>query len=130
MLDLELLRAAPLERHPFDFVVVPGFVRGDALPAILADFPPIRCAGSYPVESLDYGPAFSGLVAALIGPALGQAVAEKFGVNLRGRPTMLTVRGNSDGKDGRIHTGFRYNRRVMIFVSESVWNVSHSTGTG
>jgi SM-20-related protein len=121
MLDLELLRAAPLERHPFDFVVVPGFVRGDALPAILADFPPIRGAGSYPVESLDYGPAFAGLVAALTGPALGQVVAEKFGVDLRGRPTMLTVRGNSDGKDGRIHTDSETKIITLLLYLNPVW---------
>jgi hypothetical protein len=121
MLDLELLRAAPLERDPFDFVVVPGFVRGDALPAILADFPPIRGAGSYPVESLDYGPAFAGLVAALTGPALGQVVAEKFDVDLRGRPTMLTVRGNSDGKDGRIHTDSETKIITLLLYLNPVW---------
>ncbi len=121
MLDLELLRAATLERHPFDFIVVPGFVRGDALPAILADFPPIRGAGSYPVQSLDYGPAFAGLVAALTGPALGQAVAEKFSVDLRGRPTMLTVRGNSDGKDGRIHTDSETKIITLLLYLNPVW---------
>lgn len=121
MLDLEMLRAAPLERHPFDFVVVSGFVRGDALPAILADFPPIRGAGSYPAESLDYGPAFSGLVAALTGPALGEVVAEKFGVDLRGRPTMLTVRGNSDGKDGRIHTDSETKIITLLLYLNPVW---------
>jgi SM-20-related protein len=121
MLDLELLHAAPLERHPFDFVVVPGFVRGDALPAILADFPPIRGAGSYPVESLDYGPAFGGLVAALTGPTLGQAVAKKFGVDLRGRPTMLTVRGNSDGKDGRIHTDSETKIITLLLYLNPIW---------
>jgi SM-20-related protein len=121
MLDLELLRSTPLERHPFDFVVVAGFVRGDVLPAILADFPPIRGAGSYPVESLDYGPAFAGLVAALTGPALGQAMAEKFEVDLRGRPTMLTVRGNSDGKDGRIHTDSETKIITLLLYLNRVW---------
>jgi SM-20-related protein len=121
MLDLELLRAAPLERDPFEFVVVPGFVREEAQPAILADFPPIRGAGSYPVEGLDYGPAFAGLVAALIGPPLGQAVAEKFGVDLRGRPTMLTVRGNSDGKDGRIHTDSETKIITLLLYLNPVW---------
>jgi SM-20-related protein len=121
MLDLELLRAAPLERDPFDFVVVPGFVRRDALPAILADFPPIRGSGSYPVESLDYGAGFAGLVAALTGPALGQVVAEKFDVDLRGRPTMLTVRGNSDGKDGRTHTDSETKIITLLLYLNPVW---------
>jgi SM-20-related protein len=121
MLDLELLRAAPLQRHPFEFLVVQGFVRGDAMPAILADFPAVRGAGSYPVESLDYGPAFTGLVAALTGPDLARAVAEKFGVDLGGRPTMLTVRGNSDGKDGRIHTDSETKIITLLLYLNPVW---------
>jgi SM-20-related protein len=121
MLDLELLRAAPLQRHPFEFLVVQGFVRGDAMPAILADFPAVRGAGSYPVESLDYGPAFAGLVAALTGPDLARAVAEKFGVDLGGRPTMLTVRGNSDGKDGRIHTDSETKIITLLLYLNPVW---------
>ena len=39
LLDLDRLRAAPLVRDPFDFVVVEEFVRHDALAALLADFP-------------------------------------------------------------------------------------------
>jgi SM-20-related protein len=121
MLDLELLRAAPLQRHPFEFLVVQEFVRGAAMPAILADFPAVRGAGSYPVESLDYGPAFAGLVAALTGPDLARAVAEKFGVDLGGRPTMLTVRGNSDGKDGRIHTDSETKIITLLLYLNPVW---------
>ena len=44
-------------------------------------------------------------MSALTDPALRQAVEEKFVVELAGRPTMVTVRGRSDGTDGRIHTG-------------------------
>jgi SM-20-related protein len=124
LLDLDRLRAAPLERDPFDFVVVEGFVRGAALPAIVADFPAIRGAGSYPVESLDYGAAFADLVAALTGPALGQAVAQKFAVDLGGRPTMLTVRGNSDGKDGRIHTDSETKIITLLLYLNPVWDLA------
>ena len=58
VLDLDRLRAAPLRRDPFDFIVVDQFLRPAALPPLLADFPEIRRHGSFPVESLDYGPGF------------------------------------------------------------------------
>jgi SM-20-related protein len=121
LLDLGRLRAAPLERDPFDFVVVEEFVRTEALPAILADFPALRGAGSFPVESLDYGIAFAGLVAALTGPALARAVAEKFAVDLDGRPTMLTVRGFGDRKDGRIHTDSATKIITLLLYLNAVW---------
>ena len=121
MLDLDRLRAAPLERDPFEFVVVDEFVRRDALPGILADFPAMRGHGSYPIESLDCGPAFAGLVAALTGPALAAAVEEKFAVDLGGRPTLLTVRGNSNGRDGAIHTDTATKIITLLLYLNPVW---------
>jgi SM-20-related protein len=103
-LDLERLRASPLCRDPFDFVVVEKFVHRDELTAAIADFPDIRKHGSFPVDVVEFGPGFARLVAALTAPPLRAAIEEKFATDLRGRPTMITVRGKSDGKDGRIHT--------------------------
>jgi SM-20-related protein len=84
--------------------VVDKFVRDDELTAAIADFPDIRNHGSFPVDVLEFGPGFGRLVAALTAPPLRAAIEEKFAIDLGGRPTMITVRGKSDGKDGRIHT--------------------------
>jgi len=104
ILDLERLRASPLQRDPFDFVVVDNFVGPEHWSALDADFPQVRKHGSFPLPALSSGPAFSRLAAELEGDALREAIAEKFAIDLDGRPTMITVRGRSDGKDGRIHT--------------------------
>ncbi len=117
------MRAAPLERDPFEFVVVEEFVDRGALPALLADFPPVRGAGSYPVEALEYGPAFRDLVAALTGPDLARAVADKFAVELGGRPTLLTVRGMGDRKDGRIHTDSATKIITLLLYMNPVWEM-------
>ena len=124
VLDLERLRAAPLEHDPFDFVVVEEFVPAAALPAILADFPAVRGAGSFPIESLEYGAAFADLVAALTGPPLARAVGEKFAVDLDGRPTMLTVRGFGDAEDGRIHTDSASKIITLLLYMNSAWEPS------
>jgi SM-20-related protein len=124
VLDLDRLRAVALEHDPFDFIVVEGFVRTEALPAILADFPAVGAAGSFPVECLDYGVAFAGLVAALTSPALARAVGEKFAIDLDGRPTMLTVRGFGDRKDGRIHTDSATKIITLLLYLNAVWEPS------
>lgn len=126
ILDMDRLGAVPLERDPFDFVVVENFVCDDALAAILADFPAIRGAGSYPAAILKYGPAFADLVAALTGPELARAVAAKFGVDLTGRPTLLTVRGMGDAKDGYIHTDSKTKIITLLLYMNPVWE--HSEG--
>jgi SM-20-related protein len=124
ILDLDRLRAAPLERDPFEFIVVEEFVRRDALAALVADFPAIRGSGSYPAESLECGPAFRELVAALTGPDLGRAVGEKFAVDLSHRPTLVTVRGVSDGKDGRIHTDSETKIITLLLYMNPVWDLA------
>jgi SM-20-related protein len=126
VLDLDRLLAAPLNRDPFDFVVVEQFLRAGALPSLIADFPEIRRHGSFPVESLDYGPGFARLVAALTGSAIREAIEEKFGIDLSGRPTLLTVRGKSDEKDGRIHTDSKTKIITLLLYMNPVWD--HAEG--
>jgi len=121
LLDLDRLRAAPLCRDPFDFVVVEDVVCRDELSPLVADFPPVPGHGSFPVESLACGSVFSRLVAALTGPALRSAVEEKFGLDLGGRPTMVTVRGWSDGKDGRIHTDSESKIITLLLYLNLAW---------
>ena len=122
VLDLDRLRVAPLNRDPFDFVVVEDFVRRDELAAILADFPEIRGHGSFPVDNVRCGPAFAQLVAALTDAALRRAIEEKFAINLGDRPTLLTMRGRSDGKDGRIHTDSLTKIITLLLYLNPVWD--------
>lgn len=124
ILDLDRLRAAALERDPFEFVVVEEFVHRDALAALVAAFPSIRGAGSYPVESLTGGPAFRNLVAALTGPDLARAIGVKFSVDLSSRPTLLTARGMGDGKDGRIHTDSASKIITLLLYMNPVWDTT------
>ena len=121
ILDLERLRASPLRRDPFDFIIVDDFVGPVHRPALDADFPQVKRHGSFPLPALSCGPAFARLAAELEGDALRQAIAEKFAVDLDGRPTMITVRGRSDGKDGRIHTDSATKLITLLLYFNPVW---------
>jgi SM-20-related protein len=85
-------------------VVVENFLRSESLPAVISEFPTIADHGSYPLQVLSCGPVFARLVAELEGDAMRRAIEDKFAIDLDGRPTMITLRGYSDGKDGGIHT--------------------------
>ena len=121
ILDLERLRATPLRRDPFDFVVVDNFIGPEHWPALDADFPPLRKHGSFPLPGVSCGPAFAGLAAELEGDALRHAIAEKFAIDLEGRPTLITVRGRSDGKDGRIHTDSSTKLITLLLYLNPIW---------
>jgi len=121
ILDLERLRATPLQRDPFDFVVVDNFLRGDDVSALIADFPAVRGHGSYPLAALSCGGAFARLAVELEGEELRGAIEEKFAIDLAGRPTMITVRGRSDGKDGRIHTDSATKLITLLLYLNPEW---------
>jgi hypothetical protein len=121
ILDLDRLRASPLQRDPFDFVIVDNFVGAEHWPALEADFPPVRSHGSFPLPAVSCGPVFARLAAELEGEALRHEIARKFAIDLEGRPTMITVRGQSDGRDGRIHTDSATKLITLLLYCNPVW---------
>jgi SM-20-related protein len=121
ILDLKRLRASPLQRDPFDFIRVDNFIRAEDLPGLLADFPEVRQHGSFPLGALSVGAAFAGLTAELEGDELRQEIERKFAIDLAGRPTMITVRGRSDGKDGRIHTDSVTKLITLLLYMNPLW---------
>ncbi|HQU15294.1 MAG: hypothetical protein B7Z66_13695 [Chromatiales bacterium 21-64-14] len=124
VLDLDAFRATPLARDPFEFVIVPGFVRSAALARVVEDFPRIRRPGSFPLRDLRYGPAFQGFVDALDGAEFAAAVEEKFGLDLAGRPTLFTVRGWCRKRDGRIHTDTESKLITVLIYMNPSWEES------
>jgi SM-20-related protein len=124
LLDLERLRGAPLSRDPFDFVVVEKFVRPQYLAAAIADFPPLGKHGSFPLNGERYGAAFARLAAELEGDDLRRAIEDKFALDLSGRPTMITLRGYSDGKDGGIHTDSATKLVTLLLYMNPVWEAA------
>jgi SM-20-related protein len=121
LLDLARLRDTPLQRNPFDYVVVDDFLVDDGLPALIDDFPVIIDHGSYPLEVLTCGPAFAKLADELEGDAMRRAVEDKFAIDLDGRPTMITLRGYSDGKDGGIHTDSATKLITVLIYMNRGW---------
>lgn len=122
LLDLARLRNSPLTRDPFDFVVVENFLARESLPALVEDFPAISGHGSYPLSTLVCGPLFARLARELEGSEMREAVAEKFALDLAGRPTMITLRGYSDGKDGGIHTDSASKLITVLIYMNPDWD--------
>jgi hypothetical protein len=124
-IDLAAFRATPLIRQPFEYLVVPGFVRPWACAAINNDFPQIGRPGSFPISELSCGPALAKLLATMTNHDFRAAFEEKFGMSLQGRPTMVTVRGQCGLRDGNIHTD-----SVNKIITVLIYLNSHWQGSG
>jgi len=120
-IDIEAVRKAPLNTEPFPWLIVPRFVRAADIDAINADFPPVTHAGSFPLPTLKYGPAFQSFMDAICGPEFTAAVSEKLGMDLSQRPTMVTVRGQSAARDGQIHTDSVTKLITVLIYMNGKW---------
>jgi len=119
-LRLDAFRATPLVREPFQHLIVPSFIGPTALSVINADYPKISTTGSFPVDQVSFGPAFQSLLDELEGDDFRAAFQEKFQLDLEGRPTVTTVRGRCDARDGKIHTDSTSKIiTVLLYMNES-----------
>jgi SM-20-related protein len=102
-LDYQKLAETPVATDPFPHLVVPDFVPPDTLRAVLGALPPLDKRGSFPPDSVRLGAAARELVREMEGDRLRSLIAAHFGLDLAGAPTMLTLRGWTSDRDGRIH---------------------------
>lgn len=117
-LDYAALDAAPLASEPFAHIVVPHFVPPAALRAVLADLPSLVKRGSFPLDAVTLGPAAQGLMDEMQGERLRAAIARKFGLDLAGAPTMVTLRAWTDERDGHIHRDSTAKRvTVLLYLN-------------
>jgi len=118
-LAIDAFRATPLVKEPFEHLIVERFIGPSALAEINADYPRISSSGSFPVDELSFGSAFNAFLDELNSEEFREAFEEKFGIDLSGRPTITTVRGWCDAKDGKIHTDSTSKIiTVLIYMNE------------
>jgi hypothetical protein len=118
-LNLAKLEAARVETEPYSYTIVPGFLSPESVRRINATYPRIEKGGSYPIESLDAGMTIKEVIEELDGPEFEAVIAEKFGVDLAGRPKMYSLRGYTRAKDGSIHTDSKDKIiTVLLYLNE------------
>lgn len=120
-LDLESLKSTPLVKEPFEYLIVPGFVRPQARAVINEDYPKISETGSFPTSQLSYGDQFREFVDQMGSDEFRRAFEEKFDLDLSGRPHTITVRGRCSPKDGQIHTDSKSKIITILIYMNSEW---------
>ncbi len=119
-LNIDKLKAAKLETEPYLYTIVGGFLSPESVSRINATYPKIEKGGSYPIESLEANMAIKEVIDELDGPEFQKAIAEKFDVDLEGRPKMYSLRGYTRAKDGQIHTDSKDKIiTVLLYLNEN-----------
>ena len=124
MIDFSAIEQASVNHSPFDFFAVQNALTRTSLEAIRADFPAIDTPGIFPLSSLSYGPAFASLIAEVKSSRLSDVIGQKFGVDLSTLPLMVTVRGQAQQKDGRIHCDSRDKIITCLLYLNEEWDAA------
>jgi SM-20-related protein len=125
MLKLDTLRATPLQRDPFEYLIVRDFIEREKLKQVLSDYPDVPGPGSHPPAGLKIAGHFKEMIDELLATSFRQAVEEKFDIDLTGRPTMYTVRGFCRARDGKIHTDSKTKIiTVLLYMNDDSWESS------
>ena len=104
MLNFDIIAKALVATEPFPYMAVSDVIGVPDLEKISHDFPAISSPGVFSLSDLKYGDAFARLIEEIRGSQLETILAQKFDMDLAGKPLMITVRGQCQKKDGRIHT--------------------------
>ena len=116
-LDLARLRDSPLNRDPFEFVVV-SFLGIETLPALIESVSGHRRARQLPAAGARRHPPLFEQLAQENSKAMRCARrSNKFSIDLENRPTMITLRMQHDGKDGGIHTVGDHPATVLVYMN-------------
>ncbi len=121
ILDFEALDRAPLQKDPCDFVIVPHFVKREALAEVNRDYPEIEAPGNFPPEELRYGATFAALLEELGSPLMREKFAAKFGVDLSRHPLQVTVRKYSEAQDGNVHNDSKMKVVTILIYFNEEW---------
>jgi len=122
MIDFDAIANADVVREPFEFFAATNVLNEVDLAAIRRDFPDIRNPGIFPLSELSFGPAFAELIADIQSSEFEDVMAEKYDVDLSDKPQMITVRGQVQKKDGRIHTDTKTKFVTCLLYLNDVWD--------
>jgi len=124
ILDLEAIKAANVKQQPYPYFVVSKAIQSAQLGNLINDFPAISKGGSFALESLELAPLYEQLAQEFADQPLRQIIEDKLDLDLEGRPAMVTARGHSRAKDGRIHTDSKSKLVTLLLYLNESWQQS------
>jgi SM-20-related protein len=122
VLNPEALRKAPLVAEPYPHLIVDNLIRPEVLAEVVASFPHVPKRGSFPPEAVSYSGRFATLMQEMHSNQLRDLVGRRLGMDLDGRPPMLTIRGRTGAKDGRIHTDSKSKLVTVLLYLNPGWS--------
>ncbi|MDE2028874.1 MAG: 2OG-Fe(II) oxygenase, partial [Candidatus Omnitrophica bacterium] len=121
MIDVSRVESAKLEKSPYEYIVVSDFIRGEWKDKLIASYPQLKAAGSFPLTTVSCSPEFKQLIDEMNSEDFRRAIESKFSLDLKDKPTMFTVRGKCRLKDGQVHTDSESKIITVLLYMNPSW---------
>ncbi|MBD2859951.1 2OG-Fe(II) oxygenase [Spongiibacter sp. KMU-158] len=122
ILNLQAIKDAPLQLDPYPFFTLDRSINSEKVDNIINAFPALPDGGSYNLEDTESAPAFEEFTRAIDSVEFRQLLCEKFDVDVMNLPMMMTLRGHSRAKDGRIHSDSKTKVLTILIYLNHDWN--------
>lgn len=123
MINIDLINTTPLKMEPFPYFTIEQSMLDKELVGLIQNFPIINSGGSFNKEDLELSEHYHSLHDSLDSEPFRQALSEKFKVNVITSPIMLTYRGFSRTKDGRVHTDSKTKLLTILIYFNDGWAI-------
>jgi hypothetical protein len=118
---LDALSSALLKTDPYPYFTVDSAIDSDKVDDIIKAFPAINDGGSYNIDDVEMHPTFKSLIDSIDTPEFRRIICDKFDVQVMELPMMITLRGYSRKKDGRIHTDSKTKVATILIYLNQEW---------
>lgn len=115
------LEAAALRPRPFEHIHVLDALEPQIAARIPVEFPHIPQPGSFSLQDAAPGPVLQAVIDDLQSDRFRSLLSQRFGLDLSGRPTTVTLRGTSGPRDGCIHTDSRSKILSLLLYLNEDW---------
>lgn len=122
IVDLNAVRSTPAPHDPYPHLIASGFLNEKNAARVIADFPAINVPGVFMPDAAPYGPALAELFSDLESDEVRGVIGEKLGVDLLGKPALMTLRSRCRERDGRIHSDSTYKLATLLLYLNEPWD--------
>lgn len=122
LLNLDELAASPLKTDPYPYFTVDRIIDKAHVDSVISAFPAITDGGSYNIDDVEMQPAFKAFIDSIDSPAFRRIICDKLDVKVMDLPMMITLRGYSRKKDGRIHTDSKTKVATILIYLNDEWS--------
>lgn len=121
IINYTVIDNADVNSSPYPYFAIDNIFNEDRHSSLLEDFPKINSGGSFPLSSLEIKGSIKELVKEIESDKFRNVFAKKFNVDLSNKPLIITTRGFSRSKDGKVHTDSKTKLITILIYFNDGW---------